>query len=74
MMAARPDEDGYRLLRLLDSTWRATQQHRHDDLAGHFDRVHAAPLVNESRAYVRALGECMELLGAAERDTADWVP
>jgi hypothetical protein len=38
-------------------------------LASHFGRLHWAPLVDESRAYLRALGECMELLTTAERKT-----
>ena len=38
-------------------------------MVGHFGRSHWASLVDESRAYLRALGECMELLTTAERET-----
>jgi hypothetical protein len=49
--------------------WSQTQQHWHDDMSSRLNRSHWAPLVGESRAYLRALGECMELLAAAERET-----
>jgi hypothetical protein len=68
-MAARTHADGELSLQVIDSAWSKTQQHWHDDMASHFDRFHWAPLLNESRAYLRALGECMELLNAAERET-----
>jgi hypothetical protein len=68
-MAGRPHEDGERLLREIGAAWSRTQQHWHDDLAGHFGRSHWTPLADESRAYLRALGECMELLSSAERET-----
>jgi hypothetical protein len=68
-MAARPDEDGDQLLRVIDSVWQKTQQRWLDDMAGHFDRTHWTPLLAESRVYLRALGDCLELLGTAERDT-----
>jgi hypothetical protein len=38
-------------------------------MASRFGRSHWTPLVGESRSYLRALGECMELLTAAERET-----
>ncbi|HTS97980.1 MAG TPA: hypothetical protein VMI33_15320 [Streptosporangiaceae bacterium] len=38
-------------------------------MASHFGRSHWTPLVDGSRAYLRALGECMELLNTAERET-----
>jgi hypothetical protein len=68
-MAGRPHEDGERLLSEIGVAWARTQQHWHDDMASHFGRAHWTPLVEESRTYLRALGECMELLGAAERET-----
>ena len=68
-MTGRPHEDGEQLLREMGSAWAKTQQHWHDDLASQFGRSHWAPLVDESRSYLRALGECMELLAAAERET-----
>jgi len=68
-MPARPDEEADHLLRVIDSAWHKTRQSWLDDMAGHFDRAHWTPLLTESRAYLRALGECMELLSTAERDT-----
>ena len=68
-MTGRPHEDGEQLLREMGSAWAKTQQHWHDDMANQFGRSHWAPLVDESRSYLRALGECMELLTAAERET-----
>jgi hypothetical protein len=68
-MFARPDEDGDHLLRVTDSIWRKTQQSWRDDMAGHFESAHWAPLLTESRTYLRALGECLETMSAAERDT-----
>jgi hypothetical protein len=69
-MAARPHEDGEAWLRALDAAWAKAQQHWHDDMARHFGRLHWAPLADGSRAYLRALGECMELLDTAERETS----
>jgi hypothetical protein len=68
-MAGRPHEDGERLLNEIGSAWSSTQQHWHDDVASHFARLHWTPLADESRTYLRALGECMELLSTAERET-----
>lgn len=68
-MTGRPHDDGEVLLREIGAAWAKTQQHWHDDMANHFGRSHWAPLVDESRSYLRALGECTELLTAAERET-----
>lgn len=68
-MAERPDQDAGHLLMVIDSIWQKTEQRWHDDMASHFDSQHWAPLLNESRAYLRTLSESMELLSAAERDT-----
>jgi hypothetical protein len=68
-MAADPHKEGEVLLRVIDAAWSRTQQHWHDDLASHFGRVLWPPLAEGSRAYLRALGECMELLSAAEQET-----
>jgi hypothetical protein len=54
---------------VIDSIWQKTEQRWHDDMASHFDSQHWAPLLSESRAYLRTLSESMELLSAAERDT-----
>jgi hypothetical protein len=69
-MAAGPQEDGEVLLRVIDAAWSKTRQHWHDDMASNFARSHWAPLADGSRAYLRALGECMELMAAAERETS----
>jgi hypothetical protein len=47
----------------------ASQGSGHDDMASHFGRLHWTPLADEARAYLRAVGECMELLSTAERKT-----
>jgi len=57
------------MLQVIDSIWHKTQQSWRDDMAGHFDRAHWTPLMAESRAYLRALHECLETMTAAERDT-----
>jgi|HubBroStandDraft_2_1064218.scaffolds.fasta_scaffold44406_2 hypothetical protein len=68
-MTGRPHEDGELALREIGAAWAKTQQHWHDDMASSFGRLHWGPLVDESRSYLRSLGECMELLTAAERET-----
>jgi hypothetical protein len=68
-MTGRPHEDGELALREIGAAWAKTQQHWHDDMASSFGRSHWGPLVDESRSYLRSLGECMELLTAAERET-----
>ena len=68
-MTGRPNEDGELLLAGIGAAWSKTQQHWHDDMSRQFERSHWAPLVDESRSYLRALGECMELLTAAEQET-----
>jgi hypothetical protein len=68
-MTGRPHEDGELALREIGAAWAKTQQHWHDDMASSFGRSHWAPLIDESRSYLRALGEFMELLTTAERET-----
>ncbi len=57
------------MLLVIDSIWSKTQQSWRDDMAGHFERSHWTPLMAESRAYLRALRECLDTMNAAERDT-----
>jgi len=68
-MTGRPHEEGELLLAGIGAAWSTTQQHWHDDISSQFERSHWAPLVDESRSYLRALGECMDVLAAAERET-----
>jgi hypothetical protein len=68
-MFARPDEDGDHQLLVIDSIWQKTQLSWRDDIARHFERAHWTPLLTESRTYLVALGECLETMNAAERDT-----
>ena len=68
-MTGRPHEDGELLLAGIAAAWSKTLQHWHDDMSSQFDRSRWVPLADESCAYLRALGECMELLAAAERET-----
>lgn len=68
-MPGRPDHDGDYHLQVLRAAWDDTQRHWHDDMTRHFDARYLTPLVNESRAYLLALRNLMDLLDAAERDT-----
>jgi len=68
-MPDRPDEDAERLLRVIEAAWHQAQQDWRDDMAGRFDRVHWAPVIAESRLYLRALRECLDIMNTAERDT-----
>lgn len=68
-MLDRPDEEGDRLLRMIDSIWHQTRQRWRDDMAGHFERVHWTPLIAETRLYLHGLRECLDTTSAAERDT-----
>jgi hypothetical protein len=42
---------------------------RRGDMAGRFERVHWTPLAADTRAYLRALRECLDIVSAAERET-----
>jgi hypothetical protein len=68
-MGGRPDQDGDQHLHTLDAAWDQTQQYWRDDTTRHFEQHHWQPLLNESRAYLSALHDLVELLNAAERDT-----
>lgn len=68
-MPGRPDHDGDYQLHLLDAAWDDTQRHWHDDMTRHFDTGYLTPLLNESREYLLALRNLVDLLAAAERDT-----
>lgn len=68
-MAGRLDQDGDHQLHMLDAAWSKAQQHWDDDMSHQFDTRHWTPILNESRTYLTALGNLLELLSAAERDT-----
>jgi len=68
-MPGGPDQDGDHHLHLLDAAWYKTRQHWHDDPMVHFDTRYWTQLRNESRAYLSALRELMQLVDAAERET-----
>lgn len=64
-----PDRDGNQYLSALDGAWDRTKRHWQDQVSRTFDAHHWRPLQTESRAYLAALHELLELLSAAERDT-----
>jgi hypothetical protein len=68
-MPDRPDEDGDHLFQMIDLIWHKTQQSWRDDMPCHFDRAHWTSMAAESRAFLRALRECPDIVNAAERDT-----
>lgn len=68
-MPGRPDQDGDHNMRVLSSVWEKTRHHWQDDMATRFDTGYWTPMLNESRSYLAALRQLLELLNAAERDT-----
>lgn len=69
-MTARPDQDGDQQLRLLADAWGQAAEHWRDGAAREFHDGQLAPLLRESRGYLEALRALLDLLDAAERDTA----
>jgi len=67
----RPDQDGEGQLRLLEEAWDKAAQHWQDGVARQFDADQLTPLLRESRGYLEALRRLLDLLEAADRDTAD---
>jgi hypothetical protein len=65
----RPDRDGQEQLRLLAAAREEAARYWQDEVARQFDSGHWTPLVQQSRAYLEALGALMDLLDTAERDT-----
>jgi hypothetical protein len=68
-MTARPDRDGAEQLGLLGTAGEEAAQHWQDEVARRFDADHWTPLAQRSRSYLEALGELMDVLETAERDT-----
>ena len=68
-MPTRPDRDGDEQLRLLGAAWEEAARHWQDEVARQFEADHWTPLAQRSRSYLEALGELMDVLETAERDT-----
>lgn len=69
-MTSWPDEDAARELVLLTAAWDEARQRWHDNAAVRFEDGHWAPLYQASREYLDALGALLELIEAADRETA----
>jgi hypothetical protein len=70
MASARPDQDAELQLRLVDDAWDKLEEHWLDDIAKRFDRNQWTALHEESQSYLAALRTMMNLLEAAEAETA----
>lgn len=70
-MLPSPDLDGNHALSLLADAWDKASQHWHDDMARDFDTNHLRPLLQESRSYLGALRNLIDVLDTAIRDTLD---
>ncbi|MBV9444323.1 MAG: hypothetical protein JO345_00240 [Streptosporangiaceae bacterium] len=68
-MPAQIDTDGGHSLSLLADAWDKAAQHWHDEMARDFDVHHVRPLLDESRTYLDALRDLIEVLDTATRDT-----
>ena len=68
-MPARPDRDGAEQLSLLGTAWEQVAQHWRDEVARQFEADHWVPLAQQSRAYLDALSQMMDVLETAELDT-----
>ena len=69
-MNSRPEQDGEQQLRLLADAWDQAAEHWRDGPARQFGDSQLAPLLQESRGYLEALRTMMDLLEAADRETA----
>ena len=69
-MNSRPEQDGDQQLRLLADAWDQAAEHWRDGPARQFGESQLAPLLQESRGYLEALRAMMDLLEAADRETA----
>lgn len=68
-MHTRPDRDGQEQLRLVGAAWEQAAQHWQDEVARRFETGHWTPLVQQSRTYLEALRDLMDLLETADRNT-----
>jgi uncharacterized protein YukE len=69
-MPARPDRDAEQQLSRLEEAWEKASERWRDEQARRFYADHWEPLVQAARGYLAALGQLMDVLEAAERDTA----
>ena len=69
-MVSRPEQDGDPQLRLLADAWDQAAEHWRDGPARQFGEGPLAAALQESRGYLEALRTLMDLLEAAERETA----
>jgi hypothetical protein len=69
-MISRPEQDGDQQLRLLADAWDQAAEHWRDGPARQFGEGPLASALQESRGYLEALRTMMDLLEAAERETA----
>ena len=70
-MIGRLDQDAERQLGRLAEAWEKVTGYWHDDQTRRFSVDHWAPLVHESRQYVAALSQLIDVLETAERETGD---
>jgi hypothetical protein len=68
-MHTRLDRDGQEQLRLVGAAWEEAAQYWQDEVARRFETEHWTPLVQQSRTYLEALRDLMDLLETADRDT-----
>ncbi|HEX6523428.1 MAG TPA: hypothetical protein VF070_26020 [Streptosporangiaceae bacterium] len=68
-MPAVLDTDAEHSLTLLVDAWDKASQHWHDEMARDFDAHHLRPLLDESRTYLDALRDLIDVLDTATRDT-----
>ena len=54
---------------MLDAAWDEAARHWQDEVARQFDTDHWTPLAQQSRSYLDALGQMMDVLETAELET-----
>lgn len=69
-MTSHPEQDGDQQLRLLADAWDQAAEHWRDGPARQFGDGALASVLQESRTYLEALRTMMDLLEAADRETA----
>ena len=69
-MISRPEQDGDQQVRLLADAWDQAAGYWRDGPARQFGDGSVVPLLEECRGYLEALRALMDLLEAADRETA----